>query len=239
MKTYNFEQRSLEWYAARAGVITASEIDSLVSPLWKIRESKGVESYMMRKIAERWMGGSPPTFQSDAMEFGIQMEQRAFDFYRLHYSPDLKQVGFITDDSGKIGCSPDGMIGDNAGLEIKCPNAETHVGYLLSDNVPPIYSAQIQFSLYVTGRAEWNFMSYRPGFPVFIKNVKPSETAFAAFDKLLPSFLIHMDEQFDRLAKLNGGLPDRNIFREEIMRNDDKFELDETEIENDNHDLIP
>lgn len=217
MRTFNFEQRSLEWYAARAGVVTASEIDALVSPLWKIRESKGVASYMMRKIAERWMGGSCPSFQSEAMEFGVQMEERAFEFYKLYYCPDLNRVGFITDDAGKIGCSPDGLIGDHAGLEIKCPNAETHVGYLLDGNIPPIYSAQIQFSLYVTRRNAWDFMSYRPGFPVFVKTVTPNPKAFAAFDELLPDFLAKLDEQFDKLAKLNGGLPDRNFFRDEIM----------------------
>jgi len=217
MKTYNFEQRSIEWYAARAGVITASEIDALVSPLWKVRESKGADSYLAQKLAEKWTGGALPTFQSVAMENGMMMEETAYKFYEKCSAADVAKVGFITDDSGSFGCSPDGLIGGYAGLEIKCPTAEVHVGYLLAQSVPQQYVAQVQFSLYVTGKSEWVFLSYRPGFPPLILSVEPNAEAFAAFDKVLPPFIKRLNDSFEKLVELNGGQPDRNIFREQII----------------------
>jgi putative phage-type endonuclease len=217
MKTYNFEQRSLEWYAARAGVITASEIDALVSPLWKVRDGKGVDSYLNQKLAERWIGGAVSTYQSEAMEMGILNEEAARKYYERRYCCDVQRVGFITDDAGWYGCSPDGLLGEFQGLEVKCPTAPVHVGYLRGGVVPSEYVSQVQFSLYVTGRKSWAFLSYRHGFPAFILDVEPDPKAFAAFDAALPPFIQRLNESFDRIVELNGGQPDKNLFREELM----------------------
>lgn len=218
MKILHCEQRSLEWYSARAGVVTASEIDSLVSPTWKVRESKGVETYLARKIAERWVGGCFPTFQSDAMAYGAEMEDRAFDYFQNLGLAEVERVGFITDDSERIGCSPDGF-GEDCGLEIKCPTPEVHVGYLLADEVPTVYAAQIQFSLYITGKPQWCFLSYRPNYPKLIKRVFPDPNAFEAFDAVIPSFVERLNQGYLRMVELNGGTePDKNVFREEVMQ---------------------
>ena len=217
MKSYGFEQRSLEWYSVRAGVVTASEIDALVSPLFSPRDGKGVATYLAQKLAEKWTGGGLPEYVSDEMEYGMQMEESARKFYEKKCGQEILKVGFISSDDGTIGCSPDGIIGGDEGLEIKCPSAKTHVGYLLADCVPLEYRTQVQFGLYVTGFDSWTFVSYRPGFPALIKKVSPDEKAFAAFDKALAPFLASLNDSYKLLCEKNGGEPDRNLFREQVI----------------------
>ncbi len=217
MKVLEVAQGSLEWLAARAGVVTASEIDALVSPLWKIRESKGVDTYIAQKIAERWNGGSISNFQTLDMEFGQILENEAIPAYEFEFNQPITRVGLILDDAGQIGCSPDGLIGADGGIEVKCPQIHTHVKYLLADQLPPEYAAQVQFSLYVTGRSYWQFMSYNRSLPRLIKRIEPDAKAQAAFASVIPDFIGKLNEAWKKLCELNGSEPTRNSFREEII----------------------
>ena len=196
---------------ARSGVITASEIDALISPLWKIRTGEGVLTYLAQKLAEQWIGGPLPSVQGVFdMDQGKMLEDEARPFYTLTTGEEVTPVGFITSDDGRIGCSPDGLIGETSGVEIKCPKMETHIRYLLAGELPKEYAAQVHFSMYVTGRATWNFMSYRRNFPPLILKVEREEKIMAAFDDALADFLPRLESAMDKLTRLNGGLPNQH-----------------------------
>lgn len=217
MKIIPCQQGSLEWLAARAGIPTASEFDNLVTPEFKIRTGEMPNTYLAQKIAEFWTGGAIAGYMSLDMEFGKILEEQAIPFYELTFDEEIQRVGLITTNDGKIGCSPDGLIGDNCGIEIKCPNADTHVKYLLSGEVPKQYLAQIHGGMFVTGRPLWRFMSYRRGFPPLIKAVERDEKIQATLKQSLDYFLERFDDAVQKLKTLNGGtFPERSSYAESI-----------------------
>lgn len=213
-----FQQNSLEWLSARAGVVTASECDSLVSPKWEIRKGKGVETYLAQKAAERWTGGPISNAMTLDMEFGKILEEEALPWLSLLFDWKIDRPALITNDNGTIGCSPDGWV-DGIGLEVKCPAPQNHVKYLLSQCVPDDYVAQIQFSMFVSGAKEWRFVSYRRGFPKLVLNVSRDEEAQEAISDALEAFLPRLDDAMDKLTILNGGKrPAPNAFREAVLQ---------------------
>jgi hypothetical protein len=204
-----FQQNSLEWLLARAGVVTASEFDSIMTPEFKPRTGETVKSYLALKLAEWWTGGPMPGFNTIDMEFGKIREDEAIPTYTLETGIAIQRVAFITTDDGKIGCSPDGLIGDDSGIEVKCPLPQTHVKYLLSGIVPKDYAAQVHGAMYVTGRSHWVFMSYSPRFPLLIIDVERDEEIQEKIGSALGDFLEMLAEAQERLIALNGGPPRR------------------------------
>lgn len=208
MKVVPCSQGSSEWLIARSGVPTASEFDSLVTPKFEPRKGQTPESYLATKLAERWLGGPLPSFGSwGDMEQGKIREEDARPWYELEYSTEITTVGFVTSDDGKIGASPDGLIGSDGGLEIKCPSPQVHVKYLLANEVPDEYLAQVHGSMLVTGRPWWRFMSYRPKFPALVIQVNRDEEIQAKLKDALDVFTDKLDRAFDRLCEINGSLP--------------------------------
>lgn len=193
MKIVQCTQGKTDWLQARCGLPTASEFDSLVTPLWKARTGEGPENYLLKKVAERVMGYPMESFFGGAMEQGALLESEAIPFYEGVFGVEIQRVGFCTTDDGRIGCSPDGLIGDDNGIEIKCPEPHTHVKYLLGGVVPKDYVAQVQGAVYVTGRPRWTFLSYSRFFPPLIVHVERDPIAQEALDKALKSFLAQFD----------------------------------------------
>lgn len=202
-------QGSPEWFQARAGLVTASEIDALVSPTGKIRESDGVETYLAQKLAEKWLGGPLPAAGSFAMEQGSILEERAVPYYEImHPGEKIERVGFVTTDDGKVGCSPDGVFADSPnGIEIKCPRIDTHLKYLLAGALPKDYVLQVQSSMWVTGAKEWTFMSYCDRTPALslILKVKKDPKIHDQISQALDMFLPRLDAAYKHLIELNGG----------------------------------
>lgn len=205
MKIIDCEQGSLLWTQLRCGVITASEFDNLVTPEFKPRKGQMVETYLNRKVAEIWQGYPLPSFSSPEMEMGSVLESEAIPWMEFEFSEKIDRVGFITTDDGRIGCSPDGLIGDNLGVEIKCPAAHTHVGYLRDGEVPPAYLSQCHGGMFVTGRPFWKFVSYRRGFPELVKVIERDEKIQAVLAEVLAGFVARIDEAIARLTEMNGG----------------------------------
>lgn len=205
-----FQQNSLFWLNARAGVVTASEFDNLLTPKFKVREGQMVNTYLARKLAEKWIGPLPG-FSTIDMEFGKILEEEAKPFYTLTFSEEIQDVALITSDDGKIGCSPDGLIGEDGGIEIKCPEPTNHVKYLLAGCLPDDYAAQVHGSMFVTGRDWWKFMSYRRGFPPFVIVIKRDEEIQEAIAEALGEFLPKLDAAYGRLCEMNGGPPESRI----------------------------
>lgn len=189
----------------RAGIPTASEFDCLISPLGEIRTGETPKTYLAKKVAEAWQGGPLLEFNVFDMEAGQILEQEARPWFELANDCTVKQVGFITDDSGRYGCSPDGLIGDNSGIEIKCPKVETHTGYLLNGKLPKDYVAQVHGSMFVTGYTSWKFLSYRRRFPNFVLTVERNEHFMDNLEQALSDFLGKFDEAMKRMEEINGG----------------------------------
>jgi hypothetical protein len=195
MKTHDVKQGSGEWLALRAGIPTASELDALISPEWKVRTGESPQTYLYRKLTEKVLGFPLDSgFQSSAMETGTLMELEAIPYLGFTYGIEVQRVGFCTTDDGRCGCSPDGLIGTDGGLEVKCPNPETHLKYLLEGELPKHYRAQVHGCMYVTGRKWWTFMSYSRQFPPLIMRIERDEAIQAKIHEAFTAFLARFDE---------------------------------------------
>lgn len=173
MKIHNVEQGTEAWAKLRRAIPTASSADRLVTAV-KGEPSKAMRDYACELLAaemlpiEYWYASEDfRTFQSEAMAHGTNTEREARDYFALETGLEVQQVGFVTTDCGRAGCSPDGIVGDNALLELKCPQPKTHVRYLLDACLPSEYKPQVHFSMVVTGFDHAHFMSYAPGLPPF------------------------------------------------------------------------
>lgn len=203
-----FQQNSTEWLVAKSGKVTASELDALISPTWKVRTGDGVKTYLHKKLAEVWIGGNLPSLNGIFdMEIGKILEEEAKPFYTALTGEKITDAAFIETDDGRCGCSPDGLIGEDCGIEIKCPRMETHIGYLLEGELPKDYHAQVYGSMYFSERPRWKFMSYRRNFPPFIIEVKRDEEIMSAIGSALERFYEVFDDAMESLIKTNGGPP--------------------------------
>lgn len=217
-----FEQNSVEWLSARAGVVTASEADALITPKFKVREGIGLNTYLAQKVAEKWTGGPISNAMTLDMDFGKILESEAIPWLEFERDWKIEHPALITSDNGTIGCSPDGWLAGGIGLEVKCPSPQNHVKYLLANAVPDDYLAQIQFSMFVTGAHFWHFVSYRRGFPNLIIEVEVVPAAQDAIKTALDAFLPRLDAAIEQLTALNGGeRPKPNPFREAVINQTD------------------
>ena len=155
------EQGSPEWFEARMFIPTASEFGKLITPA-KLQPSKQADTYINKLVAAWILGKGEESYQSSDMLRGIEIEQEARDFYAFHTDYEVKQVGFCLADNKQYGCSPDGLIAGEGGLEIKSCSPGVHTGYLIKNKVPVIHRLQILGSLLITGYEWWDFLSYHP-----------------------------------------------------------------------------
>jgi hypothetical protein len=204
-------QNTPEWLAVRAGIVTASEANVLVTSKGDIAKGKGVETYLAKKAAERWLGrpleGFAGTF---AMDQGKVLEEDALPKFTLDTGLELDRVGFVTADDGSVGCSPDSLImGSNVGLECKAPQDAKHVAYLLAGVCPDDYVGQVQCSMLVTGAPYWHFMSYCRGFPELIIRVERDERYIGVLRDAIELFNQRLEGAWKKLVALNGGEPVR------------------------------
>ena len=189
MKIYNHEQGSQDWFNARLGVVTASSFNSVITPktLKPSSQAKLVENKI---VAEIITGQSCEEFQgNDWTDRGQELEPDAAAFYEMQTGTTTQKVGFVTNDEGTIGCSPDRLVGDDGLLEIKCPAPHTHIGYLIDGTIAETYKTQVQGQLMVTGRTWCDVMSYHPEMPPSIMRVEKDEDYIAALSEALITVL--------------------------------------------------
>ena len=206
MKIVPCQQNSLEWLVLRSGIPTASEFDNLLTAKFEIRKGQMPLTYLALKTTESWLGGPVPGFQSMDMEIGQILEGEAKPRYTWETNEEIQTVGLVTTDDGKVGCSPDGLIGEDGGIEIKCPLPQTHVKYLLAGKVPDDYLCQVHGAMFVTGRKWWKFMSYHRRFPPLILTVERDEEIQEAIGEALTGFLGQLERSLAYLVEKNGGV---------------------------------
>jgi len=175
-------QRSDEWYELRRGLITASAVGMLITPKTlkpaSNQDSRGLASML---AAERIAGWSDIGFVNDDMMRGIESEPIVRAKYVQHYAP-VAEVAFMTEDrfGFKLGLSPDGLVGEDGLIEIKCPRAKGHIATIIAGHPPIEYMAQLQTALLVSGRAWIDYVSYCAGLPLYVKRVFPQGKWFDA-----------------------------------------------------------
>lgn len=202
MKILREPQGSEAWKAARLGVVTASEIDALVSPLGKVRTGQGPHTYLCTKVAEKLFGWSKDQLNTFPVNQGSIIETMAVPWYGAMRDVEVDRVGFCVSDDGRIGCSPDGLVGDDGGIEVKSPQVPAHIEYLLAGVVPSDYVMQVQFSLYVTSRKWWDFVSFHPHMDKLIVRVVPDANLQEAIGHALYRFQKDFDAALTRLQPM-------------------------------------
>lgn len=177
----DMEQRGPEWFKARCGIVTASAVGKLLTPTLKVADNDTSRGITAGLVAERITGMCDPTYTNDDMWRGIEHEPLARDVYSGHYQQAV-ECGFmrLDGDGWQLGLSPDGLVADEGGIEIKCPRSKGHITTILADSVPPFYMAQIQAALLVSGREWWDYVSFCAGLPLFVKRVLPDTAWFGA-----------------------------------------------------------
>lgn len=170
MKIYNFEQRTEDWYNFRKGKMTASNADTIIA------NGKGLETYIYNLMAEYYSSAEKENYINADMQRGIDLEPEAKIEFQFYTGLDIKEVGCV-ELNEYILASPDGLIGDDGLIEIKCPNDSIYFKLLLSNNIKPEYIAQMQMQMYVTDRQYCYFVSYNPNFEksLYIKKINRDE----------------------------------------------------------------
>ena len=177
MKIYLIEQRSDAWRALRLGKITGTSFDVMAAG-----KKPTIETLCLRTAAERITGVSCDNVRiTDAMQYGIDTESEAIAAYEIETLAHVQRVGFLELDE-YVGLSPDGLVGKDGGVEVKCPQPHTHLFYLSRKGKAwTAYRWQVQGALWITGRKWWDFASYCPAFGdkrLIIERVEPDAEAF-------------------------------------------------------------
>lgn len=198
-------QDSPEWAKARVGCLTASRLAEAVA---KTKTGWGASraNYMAELIAERLTGEAVPSYTNAAMQWGVDKEPDARAAYEFRTDCEVVPAGFVLHQSiPQTGASPDGFIGTDGLLEIKCPNTATHIETLLGGEIAGKYITQMQWQMICTGRKWCDFISYDPRLPetmrLFIRRVPLApltETQKLAQD--VSDFLKEVDK---KVASLN------------------------------------
>ena len=162
----HLEQGTDEWKLARLGYVSASNLDSVMAK-GKTGEATTRKNYKVRLVAERLTNQIGESYSNSAMEWGVENEPFARMAYEAISETFVDQTGFWKHNSIPFaGCSPDGLVGDEGLVEIKCPNTTTHVEYLLAKKVPTEYVKQVQGQLWVMEREWCDFVSFDPRLPL-------------------------------------------------------------------------
>jgi putative phage-type endonuclease len=185
-------QGSDAWFDVKRGKVSASNFADVLAK----GQGKTRRAYMLRLVAEKLTGQTEPTYTNQFMEDGKEREDEARAYYEGVNDCQVEQVGFI-ELNEDIGCSPDGLIGEEGGLEIKCPKSTTHIEYILQGVLPSEYEKQVQGNLWVTGRKWWDFVSYCPqvkSSPYFWVRVKRNEKDIMILQAGVEQFITEMKE---------------------------------------------
>lgn len=204
MIVHDVIQGSSAWMRLRMGIPTASEFHNILTPTGKQAGADTTRRYACELIAEWLMQRPLDGVTMPWMQRGKDLEEKAAEFYEFVNDVETKIVGFITNDAGTIGASPDRLVGDDGLLEIKVPSHHQHIEYLLFKDISKRYKPQLQGQLYVTGRQWVDIVSFHPEMPPAIVRVERDEEYIKILDVALQSFTRYM-------AELREGLRERNI----------------------------
>ena len=197
MQIIDVEQGSPEWYAARLGIPTASAFSTILSSNKEAKDKKTRTEYM-RKLAGEIVTGEPMESYSNVhMERGKVQEDEARDLYAFMQDCDPQRVGFIL--NGERGCSPDSLIGEDGGLEIKAALPHIQIDRLLRGTLPAEHKAQVQGNIWLCERKWWDFCSYCPKLPLLVVRVMRDDDYIADLSKAIDQFNSELTELVNQI----------------------------------------
>lgn len=198
-------QGSPEWFAIRCGKVTASRVADVIA---KTKTGYGASraNYAAELIAERLTQTTAPSFTNAAMQWGTDQEPHARASYCFLRDVDVEEIAFVDHpEIAMSGASPDGLVGPEGLVEIKCPNTATHLDTLLSETVPAKYVTQMQWQMACTGRAWCDFASFDPRLPpsmqLFVKRVDRDASLILDLETEVSAFLAEIDAKVAALTE--------------------------------------
>lgn len=206
---YDIEQGSEDWLKARLGIVTASEVNHILTATGKPASNEGQRSYACQIAAERELGYIEDHYESFDMMRGHFQEGIAREVYNDNYD-EVKECGLITRKFNGItlGASPDGLVGDDGGIEIKSRLSKFQIKTIISGEVPKDYYNQIQALLMVSGREWFDFVQYSNGMPLYVQRVYPDmerqqciADALVEFEKKVEETISNYKERANGLIK--------------------------------------
>jgi putative phage-type endonuclease len=200
------EQGSDAWFNIRIGKVTASRVADVLAKT-KTGYSTTRDNYMAQLVCERLTGQKGESFTNAAMQHGTETEPLARAAYEARYDVLVDEVGFVPHPTIEMsGASPDGLVGDDGLIEIKCPNTATHIETLLSESVPNKYYTQMQFQIACTGRKYCDFVSFDNRLPtelqMFVKRVPRDDMYIKLIEDEIVKFLAELDTKINQLMKV-------------------------------------
>lgn len=200
MKVYNMKQYSDEYWQLKLGRLSASSMKKVVSSSGKV--SSSWKDYVFKQIAELETGFHEDDFSSFAMQRGLEIEPLAKDSFTRVTSLKVQDVGIIlSSEYDFLCCSPDGL-GDNFGLEIKCPSPGVHLKTRFENRIPPEYQPQVYSSLWMCTEVErWYFYSYHPKMEPVIIETKRDNPDYIAYINKLKAHIIKVAEFIEEVKK--------------------------------------
>lgn len=210
--TADIIQGSPEWHQARLGCVTASRIADVCART-KTGFGASRANYMAELIVERLTGQREEKFTNAAMQHGTETEPEARAAYEFRQNVDVVQVGFVKHWSiADTGASPDGLVGDDGLVEIKCPNTATHLETLLTGEIPQKYVLQMHWQMICTGRKWCDFVSYDPRLPeamrMSVQRVELDQILADVITKDVVQFLSELRAKEDELLRKYGEEPE-------------------------------
>jgi len=206
------EQRSEEWFQARLGKVTASNIDNVVVKV-KNGESTYKRKYRIQLITELLTNKNVPVFVNDAMRWGTEHEDEARDLYiekkELLKGVDVTEIGFIDHPTVNMsGASPDGLVGLNGLIEIKCPTPTTHTEILMTRKIPSKWAHQMQWQMACMPEREWcDFVCYHPHFhgeqKMLIVRVERDDDLITRLEKDVQDFVTEVQDSVKFIKESN------------------------------------
>jgi len=199
------EQRSDEWFAARLGKVTASRVADVIAKT-KTGPSASRENYATQLVLERLTNKQAESYTNAAMQWGTDTEPMARQAYELKRGLFVNETGFVDHPTIEMsGASPDGLVGTDGLIEVKCPNSATHMETMLTQKVPAKYIPQMMWQMACTGRNWCDFVSYDPRFPenlqIFIERVTYDPTYVRMLELEITQFLDEVTKKVEILRK--------------------------------------
>jgi putative phage-type endonuclease len=200
------DQGTDDWFAARLGKVTASRIADVVAKT-KTGVSASRGNYMAQLIVERMTGKPTESYSNSAMQWGTDTEPLARAAYEMTTDLMVDEVGFVEHESlSMCGASPDGLVGDNGLIEIKCPNTATHIETLINGTIDNRYMLQMQWQMACTDREWCDFVSFDPRMPEALQlkiiRVNMNEMLIAELENQVEQFLNEVQEKVEFLNNL-------------------------------------
>lgn len=193
------EQRSPEWFALRKGKVTASRIGDILATIRNGNWAASRKHYAAQLVSERLSDKNPEPYTNEWIEWGIEQEAPALEAYTKATGNAVADVGFIDHPTIPLaGASPDGLIGDDGLLEIKCPATATQIERLLGADLPEGYMYQMLWQMACTGRKWCDFVSFDPRLPedmqLYIKRIERDDAEIARVEREVLLFLDEVED---------------------------------------------